>query len=103
MPAFSLVDPAITSCCVFMTILCIPKFSRFPSGLFEIATVSAPFCLANSRTLQVKGVLPLAASPITTSNLFILMFLTCFFASIMSSSAFSTEFTRASFDPAITI
>jgi hypothetical protein len=99
--AFNLVEPAITSSFVSSIILIFPNFSIFPRGLLLIAIVKAFFIFTSSITLQVKGVLPLAASPITTSCAFNDSFITAFLAATISSAASSTAFNIACLHPAI--
>ncbi len=98
---FKRVDPAIISSLVFKIIFISPNLKIFPLGLFEIAIVKAFFTLDNSKILHVKGVLPLAAIPKTTSFLFTsISFIISKTLSILSS-AFSIGFIKASFPPAI--
>ena len=53
-PAFSLVDPDISSSFVSRIILHFPYFNNSPFGLLLIAIVNAPLFLASSKTLHVK-------------------------------------------------
>ena len=101
MPAFNLVEPDITSSFVSSIICACPNFNMFPLGLLLIVIVRAPFLYASSKTLHVKGVLPLAAKPITTSCEFINFFDVASSACKISSSAFSTAFKMALLPPAI--
>ena len=100
-PAFNLVDPAITSSSVFNKIFKFANFRIFPLGLLLRASVKDPLSLAISNTLTEKGVLPLAAIQINTSLLVNNILLASIKANLELSSAFSTDSVRAFFPPGI--
>ena len=74
MPAFSLVEPATTSCFVSKVIQKSAFFNINPFGLLLIASVWILFSMAKFKTSFVNGVFPLAAKQIRKSSVLIFFF-----------------------------
>ena len=100
-PAFMRVEPAITSSPVSARIGWEQASRIGASGLLEMPMVWAPRAAASLRAAMVKGVRPLAATPITTSSGPMLLSRMPAMPSSTESSAFSTACMMAPVPPAI--
>ena len=100
-PAFIRVEPATTSSPVSIRIGCVETARIGAPALFETPIVSAPRVVASTKAATVNGVVPLAATPMTTSLAPTSAPRMRAVPSSLSSSAFSTAFRSAPSPPAM--